>query len=543
MRRSTRRLIVFIALLPVTLVLVGVLYQLGMAHLEDKERSLWESISWAGESITTTGYGADSRWDHPVMQVFVIGVQFMGVVLTFLVFPVFFIPFIEERFEGRLPSKLPRVTGFVLIHRWGPAVSPLVSELERHRIPVVILESDITVARRLHDRGRTVVHVNLDQEDSVLDDLGTARGIVGNGSDHANAVLTLMARQSGFTGPIVVLVDTPTRRAPMMRIGATAVFTPRHVLAAAMAAKVSQKISPEMAGEQRLGKALEIAQLRVHRGSSLVGKTLAEADVRATAGATIIAAWIGGELHAPLSPHRALESGTILVAAGSHEAVARLGELTTPVARRGHFVVVGQNETAHKIVQFLSDAEEQVRTVEDTRGVDGGQTGVDPLDPRVLREAGVETAQAVLVALDTDSETTFAAAVIRDLVSDAAVIACVDDADHVARVHKAGADFVLSIGQVAGQLLMFQLLGEEAVSLQPEIKLAKSAAGKLAGTRLLAARIRERTGCLVIAVERGDEIIVDFPRDFTILADDHLYVSGTPATIATYFETFPGTRA
>ena len=149
---------------------------------------------------------------------------------------------------------------------------------------------------------------------------------------------------------------------------------------------------------------------------------------------------------------------------------------------------------------------------------------------------------AVLLVMERDSETTFAAAVVRDLVGDAVVIASVDNPEHVARVHRAGADFVLSVSQVAGQLLSFQLLGEEAVSLQPEIKVVKVPPGALAGQALRAAQVRQRTGCLVIAVERGDAVVVEFPDDFVIAADDAVYVCGTPATIAAYAAAFAGAR-
>src|SRR5205823_2679138 len=99
----------------------------------------------------------------------------------------------------------------------------------------------------------------------------------------------------------------------------------------------------------------------------------------------------------------------------------------------------------------------------------------------------------------------------------------------VARIRRAGADFALSVGQVAGQLLAFQLLGEESVALEAEIKLVRAAAGELAGIHLAGARIRERTGCSVVAVERGDQVIADFGADFELAAGDALHVTGTDA--------------
>ena len=187
-------------------------------------------------------------------------------------------------------------------------------------------------------------------------------------------------------------------------------------------------------------------------------------------------------------------------------------------------------------------AGEEVTVIDDHAGPGVDLVG-DVLDPELLRRAGIGHAQAVLLTMESDSETTFAAAVVRDLVTDAAVIASVDNADHVARVHRAGADFVLSIGQVAGQLLSFQILGEEAVSLQPQIKVVKTQAGGLAGQPLRVARVRERTGCLVIAIERAGAVVVDFPADFVVEADDVVYVSGTPATLAAYTTTFQTPRA
>src|SRR4051812_5620795 len=102
-----------------------------MRYLEGEPRTIRPSIEVVAESLTTTGYGADSHWEHPVMQTLVIIVQFTGISLTILVFPVFVVPFIEERFEARLPQVLPDLRGAILVYRWGPAVAPLVERLER----------------------------------------------------------------------------------------------------------------------------------------------------------------------------------------------------------------------------------------------------------------------------------------------------------------------------------------------------------------------------------------------------------------------------
>ncbi|RME34403.1 MAG: hypothetical protein D6786_05005 [Gammaproteobacteria bacterium] len=60
LRRSTRRLLLLLASLPIALLLLALLYQEGMALLEGQPRGLMESLEWAAETLTTTGYGADA---------------------------------------------------------------------------------------------------------------------------------------------------------------------------------------------------------------------------------------------------------------------------------------------------------------------------------------------------------------------------------------------------------------------------------------------------------------------------------------------------
>jgi voltage-gated potassium channel len=125
LNRSTRRLLMLLGFLPSAVMVMGYFYMLDMTHLEGTPRTYLESLQWATETLTTTGYGHDSHWSHPVMAVYVIVGQIMGQFMVFLVFPVFVLPFFEERFETRLQHALPPMAGKVLVYRYGPAVGPL----------------------------------------------------------------------------------------------------------------------------------------------------------------------------------------------------------------------------------------------------------------------------------------------------------------------------------------------------------------------------------------------------------------------------------
>lgn len=531
-----------ILLLPVLVATFASLYQLLMAELEHQQRGWWSSVQWAVESMTTTGYGEDSHWEHPAMIVFVSSVQIIGVSLTYVSLALIVMPYFEARFEARLPRKAPRLRDYVLVYRWGPAVAALVNELARAKVRSVILAEDETVARRLIDRGYDVVYGELELEDPDPALILRARAIVANGNDQQNGALVLGARQHGFEGEIIALVEQPLRRKPMMLAGATAVYTPLHVLAAAMASLASERISPRVIGIQRVGGYLHTAEMRIHAESELAGKTLAEADIRRRTGATIVGQWRGGEFEAHPTAGTVVDAGAILVAVGSERALDALGDLAKPLQPTGHFVICGVGEVGGKIVQLLSDFGEKVVVVDMVRG-EGADVVGDVLDQAVLEQAGVREARALILTLADDSTTLFAATVARDFAPHVPIVARVDRPENVERIHRAGADFALSLGAVAGEILAQRLLGEEWISLEARVKLVKVRANGLEGKNPASARIGELTGCSVVAVARGDDVVVDFPRDFVIRPGDGIWLVGPEQDLERYFERYPGARA
>ena len=193
-----------------------------------------------------------------------------------------------------------------------------------------------------------------------------------------------------------------------------------------------------------------------------------------------------------------------------------------------------------KLEEILTAVEEEVCVVDPVERPGVHVVG-DIIDRDVLERVPLARARVVVLALDTDSATVFAATVLRDYAPDLPIIAGVALAENVARVQRAGVDFALSVSQVAGQLLAHHVLGE-TVSLQPRIKLVRMSAGQLAGKNPVTERIRERTGCTVVAVERDGQVAMDFPASFRLSPDDALYICGTTDAVARYHEEFPPSR-
>jgi Trk K+ transport system NAD-binding subunit len=475
------------------------------------------------------------------MVVFVMLIQFIGVFLVILVFPVFLIPFLEERFEARLPQESPKdLDHHAVVFRHGPAVESLLAELRGARVPALVLEPDEPTARRLFERGDLVLHRRVDDGGLDACRLTRARALIANGTDDENAALILSARQLGFTGPILALVEEPYHRRPMMLAGASATFTPRHMLGAALAARASHKISPRISGVQQLGRNLEVAEMRVDPGSPLAGKTLDEADVGAQTGATVVGQWVGGELEVLAGANVRLKPGGMLVAIGSHESIDRLSRLaegTVATRRQGPYVVGGGGEVGRKVAELLRAVGEEVLLIDRSPGPEVNLVG-DMLDLKLLEQAGVREAQSVILALNTDAATLFATVILKDLAPEVPVIARVNHSENVERIHRAGAYFALSISQVSGQMLAKKLLGQEAIAVDPQLKILKVAANGMRGRRPADLKLRERTGCSIVAVERGEQVLVDLGPEFRFQPEDAVYVCGSTGAVRRFTASF-----
>jgi Trk K+ transport system NAD-binding subunit len=524
--RSNHRFLAAICALAAILVAMALLYMFGMSALEGRSRTFWQALQWAAGATSTTGFGPDTSWSHPLMVVFVVLAQFMGVALLFVVLPIYLMPFLEDRFEVRLPGSAPDATGHVVILDYDATVATLVTELAQAGIPGVIIDEDEKEARRLLALGHRVVFGNLDSGVLERCNLLAARTLVVNSSDDRNAASILAARQMGFTGEILALVEDPFHRHPMLLAGATDAYTPRHVLGAALAARASQKISPTVGGIGHLGAHLQVAEARIDRESGLCGRTLAEAGLQHHLGVSVIGQWVAGRLLCPPRPDMRLEPGGILVLVGGDANIDRCIRMCAGTRRMratGTWVVAGCGEVGRKVAELLRGAGEEVLSIDRQPGA-GVDLAGNVLDREILEQADLANARGIVLALNADATAIFATVIVRDLAPDLPVIARANHSENVDRLYAAGADFALSISQVSGQLLAHRLLGRETVLALPELRVVRTAAREVAGRHPREVSPPWDAGCTVVAVERGGELLVEFPPEFRLLPQDEAYV-------------------
>ncbi|MCB9750028.1 MAG: NAD-binding protein [Myxococcales bacterium] len=518
MRNRRARFLLAIACVPVVLVLTALGYMVLMEALEGEPRTFMQSLAWASETLTTTGYGRDAEWTHPALVAYVIVVQIAGLLAVFSLFPLFLLPFLEDRFESRIPNRLPPVRGDLVIYGYGPSVASLLVEARASGLSTIVVEPDEHQARVAVEAGHRVVHLRFSEATQDIRALKSASAIVANAGDDEDAALLVEARAAGFAGPLIALVDSPSHRDAMVLAGASMAFTSRHALAAELAAHVSARIRPRIIGAERLGLDATLVEMRVAQDSELAGRTVRDARVRQRTGASLLAVFKRG-VFTPVIADTVLPARARVLAVGSKAALTSLGELLVPITHSGVTLVIGDGDVARRTRDILRDVGEPVRWLAEDPAA---ELSGDPLDPVFMATVGVPELAFVVLALENDARTLLALAVLRSISTKVRIIAGVDRRENEDRTVRVGADLSASLAAIAGRVLLFHVTGEmpdDTPALTLEV---------LAFERDRVISLREASlpkGALIVAIRRADGTNeVDIGADTRIEPGDALVV-------------------
>lgn len=533
MGKWRRRISYYLLLLAGVMLGFAVAYHFGMVVYEgEKSRSFLRSLQMVVETFTTTGYGADAGWESPQMLVLVMLMDITGVALIFIALPVLVVPLFEEAISVSVPTEVETdVSDHVIICGYTPRVETLIAELESWGVDHVIVEPGRDRAAELYETGHTVIH---EDPESVSGferaRIGSATAVVTDTSDERDVSIVLTAKEAAEAVRVVSVVDEPDRATYHRLAGADEVLSPRQLLGEGLATKVTTAVTTDLGEAVDLGADFETAELPIHRGSELIGRTLAESSVREQVGVNVIGAWFHGNFETPPSPDTELKRETILLIAGRESQIEALKERTVSDVRRfdrGETVVVGYGEVGTSVVDSLSAAGVPCTIIDRVDDPDVDIVG-EATEPAVLREAGIESANTVILALPDDTTTQFVTLVARDLNPTISIVARAEGSETMAKLYRAGAEYVLSLATVSGRMLASTILeNEDVVSLDTQVQVIRTSAPRLAGHTIGDAQVRTRTGCTILGVERNGDVITDIQPDLRILADDTLIIAGT----------------
>ncbi|MFC7223876.1 potassium channel family protein [Halalkalicoccus sp. GCM10025322] len=536
-----RRTVYYALVLALIMLAYAVLYHMGMVALEGEEVSFLHSLQVVVETFTTTGFGSDAPWEHPWMNVLVVVMDLTGVVLIFLAMPLLLFPLFEEAISTTPPVELEEdLTDHVIVCAFSPRTEVLIDELVARDIDYVIVESDTDRATALHEGGQPVINRNAESVDGLeAARLSAARALIVDVDDETNTSIILTAKEVAGDVQVISTVEDPNREHYHRLAGADTVLTPRLLRGESLAAKVTSGISAELNDVIEITEDFELAELPVQRDSDLVGRTIAESEIREQTGVNLLGAWSRGWFESPPSPGMEIDESTVLLAAGREEQLQRLKDRTRSTLRpptAGETIVVGYGETGRAVGEVLQRRDVAYTVLDgiDMPDVDvvGGAT-----EPENLLEASIADARTVVLALPEDATTEVTTLVSRDLSPSVEIVARAEQMENVTKIYRAGADYVLSLATVSGRMLATTVIeDEEVISLNTQIEVVRTPASRLVGQRLKDARIRSRTGCTVVGVERNGDVITELGPEFRIETDDLLIVAGTDEGVNRFTE-------
>lgn len=541
MDKWRRRTLYYSVLLVAVMLGYAVLYRQGMRAYEGDPITLLHAIQVVVETFTTTGYGSDSPWQSPIMNVFVIIMDLTGVVLIFMALPVFAFPLLEQALSTSVPTSVEDdLENHVVICSYTTRAEALIEELDSWGVAHVIVESDRDRATELYEDGHRVIYADPTSVEGLENArLGAARALVADVSDEVDASIVLAGRELTDDVQIVSVIEEPERRNYHRLAGADDVLSPRPLLGQSLASKVTTSLTTELGGAVEVAEDFEVAELLLRRGSELVGTTLAESGIREQAGVNVIGAWFQGEFETPPSPSAELTDGTVLLVAGRENQLEQLKELTLAKIRRftsGETIVIGHGEVGSTVTAAL-DEESLPYTVVDRTEMEGADVVGDATEPETLRAAGIDDARSAVLAIPDDTTTEFATLVIRDVSPETEVIARVEELQSVQKMYQAGADYVLSLATVSGRMIASTILEDEDVlSLDQQVEVVRVSAPELVGQTIGDALVRSKTGCTVVGVERDGTVVTNVGPEFGIEAGDELVIAGTDDGIRRFNE-------
>lgn len=533
-----QRAAAYLVFIVVLIALSTVVYDFGMRTFEPGpyppegvEVSILHSMQVVVETFTATGYGSDSPWASAEMNALVMLLDVIGVGLFFLALPAVFFPLLREAIAPTAPTSVDGdLADHVVICTYTPRSEALIAELESNGVDYVLVEPDEERALELRE-DYPVVHAD---PEAVTDlesvHLESARALVADVSDTVDASIVLAAREVSESVRIISIVEDAGLEPYHRLAGADVVLSPRQLLGHGLAQKTTTTVRTDFGETIGLGDALDLVEVPVDHGNELAGLTLAESGIGQRYGVNIVGVWHRGRFEAGPAPDRVLDSGTVLLVTGGAEQIDRLRTGTQSTVRpfgRGETVVVGYGEVGKTVTAELDDAGYQY-TVVDKQSVDGVDVVGDATDPDVLREAGVASAQSVVLTLPDETATEFTTLIARDLNGAAVISARAETEQAATKTYRAGAEYVLSLDTVSGRAIAGTILEtEDILSVDTQLEIVRTTAPALDGKTLGDARIRERTGCTVVAVERNGAVLTEIGPEFRLRSGDELVIAGT----------------
>jgi Trk K+ transport system NAD-binding subunit len=292
---------------------------------------------------------------------------------------------------------------------------------------------------------------------------------------------------------------------------------------------------------------LLIAEAPVMR-TPLQGKTLAESNLRQITGVTVVGIWEEGKFITP-TPQTRIGESTVLVLAGNDEQLeqydVKIGWHGYWNLSKGPVVVLGGGRVGRSVAETLKERGINYRVVEKKPAIAAkdqhfihGSAG----DLEILIKAGIKETPSIIITTHNDDLNIYLTIYCRRLRPDAQIISRASLDRNINTLHRAGANLVMSFSSLCTNTIMNLLKPEKILMLSEGLNVFRNAlAHKLENKLLLNLKIRENTGCSVIAIKRKNELMINPDPKIVLEKDDELILIGSEEAEKSFNEKYAAT--
>jgi Trk K+ transport system NAD-binding subunit len=545
-RRNLRALWSYVLVLLAMVTAYSIIFHFLMAA--EGQRFSWiTGFYWTLTVMSTLGFG-DITFKSDAgrlfsMLVLLSGVVFLLIVLPFAFIQFFFAPWLEARSAMRTPRAVPEGTkGHVIITHYDAIAMSLTQRLAYHGRPYWVLEPDVKAAMDLHDAGIKVVVGDRDKVETYHAlRVDRAALVVATGDDYVNTNTVFTAREVCPDVPIVSMVRSADSVDILELAGSTHVLHAPEMLGRALARRT-------LGGDMRASEIGRFGDLLIAEapvtGTPLIGKRLAESSLREATGLTVVGVWERGRFQMPTA-ETVLGHSTALVLAGTEAQMERFAELMTIYSTQdAPVLIVGGGRVGRAVAVAMEEREVPWRIVEKNpdmlRDSDQWVAG-SAADREVLERAGLSEAAAAVVTTNDDAANIYLTLYIRRLRPEMQIVSRATLERNVSTLHRAGADFVMSYASMGANAVFNVLERGDVVMLAEGLEVFRHPVpAALAGRPLGDSRIREVTGCSVVALAEAGAVRINPAPDVVLPRGAGLILIGTTEAERRFVERFGG---
>ncbi len=509
-------------------------------HFNIKNTDFITALYWVISTMTTLGYG-DIYPITMLGKLFSMIVVVTGLLILFAILLPLMVTPIIERWIKNPRTRIPEwINGHVIICGYNPIVDALIVELSLRDIQFIVIDRSMEKIIELQRHGHYALHGDTSNEELLRQArIRSASYLVANEGDENNAAIVLTASQIANC-KIIAMVEGHDMAQYLEFAGADIVISPKQILGMNIGLMAVSSIKFDISSAVDLGGDIKICKMPVYPDNPLVGKKIKEIRIRETTGAKVVAIFKNGEFIVNPLPSVVIDEATVLVVMGTSDQIKNTGAIASlkPPAVPSPSIIAGFGDVGREVARRF-DEKGIAYTVIDRKQYDvKDQVIGDSSDKDCLINAGVVHAPTIVITLNDDARNMMTILLARNLNPHINIIARANTNSSVGKMYRAGADYVMSLSDVGGQILARLVEKgsfEDTILLSDHLLLSRFTVkgSRLENQTIKESGIRVKTGCIVIGIKDDKRFRSNPDPSEKLSSDSILIIVGTASQLET----------